>query len=94
MCTPCLLIVFVEAFINVLAGALTLALFVRTILTWLPDTRLPLVGDLVWDVTEPLVAPWRRLTPLLGGVDFSPLIALLAIQVVTFVLLRLLPPAV
>ena len=95
MCVTCLLIVFLEAFVNVLAGALTLAIFVRVILSWIPGARLPFgLGEFVWNVSEPILAPIRRTVPLPGGIDFSPLIALLVIQAVSSILLRLLPPPV
>jgi YggT family protein len=95
VCATCLLIVYVEAFINVLAGALTLAIFVRVILSWIPNARLPFgLGDFAFGVSEPILAPIRRAMPFLGGIDFSPFIALLLIQVVSIVLLRLLPPAI
>ena len=95
MCTTCLLIVFVEAFINVLAGALTLAIFVRVILSWIPNARLPFgLGDFVFGVSEPILSPIRRAMPFFGGIDFSPFIALLAIQLVSSLILRLLPPAI
>ena len=95
MCVPCLAIVFIEAFINVLAGALTLAIFVRVILSWIPNVRLPFgLGDFVSGVSEPILGPIRRALPFFGGIDFSPFIALLAIQVVSGVLLRVLPPAI
>ena len=95
MCTTCLLIVFVEAFINVLQGALTLAIFVRVILSWIPNARLPLgLGDFVFGVSEPILSPIRRAMPFMGGIDFSPFIALLAIQLIASLILRLLPPAI
>ena len=95
MCTSCLLIVFVEAFINVLAGALTLAIFVRVILSWIPNARLPFgLGEFVFNVSEPILGPIRRALPFFGGIDFSPFIALLGIQIVSSILLRVLPPAV
>src|SRR5438093_12498520 len=95
VCGTCLLIVFSEAFINVLGGALTLAIFVRVILSWIPNARLPLgLGEFVWNVSEPILAPIRRAMPFFGGIDFSPLVALLAIQLVTTVLLRVLPSAI
>ena len=95
MCTTCLLIVFVEAFINVLAGALTLAIFERVILSWIPNARLPLgLGDFVFGVSEPILSPIRRAMPFLGGIDFSPFIALLLIQLVSSLILRVLPPAI
>jgi YggT family protein len=86
------LIVFVEAFINVLAGALTLAIFVRVLLSWIPNARLPFgLGDFVFGVTEPILSPIRRAMPFLGGIDFSPFIALVLIQLVSSLILRLMP---
>ena len=78
MCGSCLLLVFLEAFVNVLAQALVLAIFVRVIMSWVP-MRLPFgLNELVWNVTEPVLAPIRRYMPIAGGMDFSPLVALLA----------------
>jgi len=94
MCASCFLLVFLEAFINVVAQALVLAIFVRVIMSWVP-VRLPLgLNDLVWNVTEPVLAPIRRYMPIAGGMDFSPLIALLLIQIITSIILRVLPPAI
>jgi YggT family protein len=94
VCGTCLLIVFAEAFINVLAGALTLAIFVRVILSWIPNARLPFgLGEFVWKVSEPILAPIRRAMPFFGGIDFSPFIALIVIQIVSGLILRALPSA-
>jgi YggT family protein len=95
VCATCVLIVFVEAFINVLAGALTLAIFVRVILSWIPNARLPFgLGDFVFGVSEPVLSPIRRAMPFFGGIDFSPFIALIAIQLVSSLILRVLPSAI
>ena len=95
MCSTCLLIVFIESFINVLGWALTLAIFVRVILSWIPNARQPFgLGEFVFAVSEPILGPIRRAMPFFGGVDFSPLVALLLIQVASSVLLRVLPPAI
>lgn len=82
--------VFVEAFITVLAQALTLAIFARVILSWVP-ARLPWgLGDFVLSVTEPILTPIRRALPFMGGIDFSPFIAVIAIQAIASILLRIL----
>jgi YggT family protein len=95
VCATCVLIVFVEAFINVLSGALTLAIFVRVILSWIPNARLPFgLGDFVFGVSEPILSPIRRAMPFFGGIDFSPLIALTAIWLVSSLILRVMPPAI
>ena len=63
-------------------------------MSWVP-VRLPLgLNDLVWNVTEPVLAPIRRYMPIAGGMDFSPFIALLLIQIITSIILRVLPPAI
>src|SRR3981081_2791350 len=92
MCTTCVLITFLEAFINVLAQAEVLAIFVRVIMSWVP-LRLPFgVNELVWTVTEPVLAPIRRYMPIAGGMDFSPFIALLLIQILASLILPGLHP--
>jgi YggT family protein len=94
MCAECFLLVFLEAFINIAAQALVLLIFVRVIMSWVP-MRLPFgLNELVWNVTEPVLAPIRRFMPMAGGFDFSPFIALLLIQIVASILLRILPPAI
>jgi YggT family protein len=45
-------------------------------------------------LNEPILSPLRRLIPALGGIDFSPLIALIAIQVLNRLLSELLPVAI
>lgn len=52
------------------------ALLARVLLSWLPglDGRNALVR-LLDDLTEPLLAPIRRVMPLVGPLDLSPLVA-------------------
>ncbi len=83
---------FLEAFINVLAQALSLAILIRVLLSWVP-MRLPWgLGEFVWGITEPILAPIRRALPFMGGIDFSPAVALFAIWIFESILLRVLPP--
>ena len=59
---------------------LTAAVFIRVLLSWFPiDPRNPLV-TLLYDVTEPVLEPLRRVIPRMGMFDLSPLVALLLIQ--------------
>ena len=94
LCTSCLVVLYLEALVNVLSGALTLAIFGRVLLTWIPS-RLPLgLNAFLFGVTEPILGPIRRLLPTAGGMDFSPFLALIGIQLASSLLLRLLPPVV
>ena len=93
MCAGCLLVVYLEAFINVLYLGLTLVIFGRVLLSWIP-TRLPWgLNDFIFSVTEPILAPIRRALPLAAGMDLSPLVALVLLQLAERLLLRVLPPA-
>jgi YggT family protein len=81
--------VFTQAFIEVLGGVLTAAIFVRVLLSWI-QVQLPMgLGDFLFSVTEPILGPIRRALPAMGGFDFSPIIALIAIQFVQGLLLNL-----
>ena len=78
---------FVFAFVDGAATALVGAIFARVILSWLPTVRLPYgLGEFVWDISEPILAPIRRALPFMAGLDFSPIIAILAIQAARVVL--------
>jgi len=51
----------------------------RAVLSWVsPDPYNPLVRAIM-QLSEPLLYPVRRRLPLLGGIDFSPMVVLLAI---------------
>jgi len=62
----------------------TWVIIIRALLSWVsPDPYNPIVRMLAI-VTEPVLRPLRRLVPphKLGGLDLSPLLAILAIQFV------------
>lgn len=91
MCVSALVITFAEAFVEVFFNALLLLVFARVILSWV-QTRLPFgLNDFIFSVTETILGPIRRLLPAAAGMDFSPLIVLIAIQFIEPVVLRLLP---
>ena len=80
MCVSVLLITFADAFVEVFFNALLLLVFARVILSWV-QIRLPFgLNDFIFSVTETLLGPIRRLLPAAAGMDFSPLVLLLAIQ--------------
>jgi YggT family protein len=81
---------FLVAIAKILDMALTFYMFViiiRAIISWVnPDPYNPIVRFLN-SITEPVLYPIRRRVPLhFGGIDFSPLLVILAIIFVqTFV---------
>lgn len=68
----------------------SLLIIVRVIMSWVsPDARNQIVV-IVHRITEPVLAPVRNLLPAMGGIDFSPLLVLIAVQVAEQVLIRVL----
>jgi YggT family protein len=68
---------------------LKLALIVRVVSSWLPIS--PYSGWVRWSyaLSEPILAPMRRMVPGMGGIDFTPLIAYFLLNIVESILFRL-----
>ena len=73
---------FVVTFVDVLATVLYIAMIGRVIMSWInigPSNPLYPIAQIVYQVTEPVLAPLRRVLPRVGMLDFSPMVALLLI---------------
>ena len=68
----------------------SLILLGRVLLSWFPkvDPSNPIVRFL-FEATEPILRPIRQALPQTAGIDFSPLIVLVGIQVLNSLLTRL-----
>ncbi len=61
-----------------------LVIVVRAVFSWLPPrARRNEVYEFVRAITEPVLRPVRRLLPTPGGIDFSPLLVLLGLEVLS-----------
>jgi YggT family protein len=81
----------VSFFVATLGQVLTLAIIIRAVLSWFPPSRmLAPVTTFLNDATDPLLRPIQRKLPTPGGLDLSPLVAILLIGVVQAILLSLL----
>ena len=60
-------------------------LIVYAVLSWVQQGRSPL-SDVIARLCEPVLRPFRRIIPLVGGIDLSPLAALVLLQVAMIVL--------
>jgi YggT family protein len=75
--------------VDLLANSLVVVVLARVVLSWVyPNMRNTLVFW-VWRITEPILAPIRRLLPVGGRFDWSPVVALLLIFVVRAVAIEL-----
>lgn len=75
--------------INTTVRVLIVAVFIYTLLRYFIDPYHPVITTLA-QVIEPLLAPIRKHVPPMGGMDFSPLILMLGLQVLRSVIVALL----
>ena len=75
--------------INILAQFLILLIIVKVILSYVMDPYHPIRRS-IDNLIEPLLAPIRRVVPLIGMFDFSPLILIILVQVLSSVLISFL----
>jgi YggT family protein len=82
-------------FISYLLTLYVYILIAAAVLSWLiafnvVNTRhgaVAMIADFLFRITEPVLAPIRRLLPNLGGIDVSPVIVILIIVFIQSVIL-------
>lgn len=74
-------------FVDILFNVLSVAIFARVLLSWFPVNSTNVLVRILFDITEPILAPLRRVIPAIGMIDISPVVALLALQVIRMLLL-------
>jgi YggT family protein len=70
--------------VRLIISALTGLVIIYAVLSWVQADS-PMV-DVIDRLCAPLLRPWRRIIPLVGGIDLSPLAFLVALQVAAIVL--------
>lgn len=76
-------------FVRLLATVVWLLLIARVLLSWTNPTGGGGLTAFIYQATEPILAPIRRVLPPTGGVDWSPLVAMLLVGVVVRVVAAL-----
>jgi YggT family protein len=61
-------------------------ILVEAILSWTNASHRTPVAGLLWNINAPLLQPARKLVPPIGGLDLSPLLVLILLQVVNILL--------
>jgi YggT family protein len=91
----------IAGFVGALIDVYTLIIFASIIVSWIFSfgVRVPYsrpvnaVLDFLRDVTNPFLRIFRRLGLQFGPIDFSPIVAILVLQVGGNILVRLIDPA-
>ncbi len=78
----------IVSIIAVLRDALVLLVIVSVILSYVMDRYHP-VRRWVDSIVDPLLTPIRRVVPMVGMLDFSPVVLIILIQIVAGILIQL-----
>lgn len=77
-------------FLNLLFTVLSFAIIARALISWLPiDPYHPIV-QFLYQITEPILVPLRRVIPPLGMMDITPIVAIILLQVLQTIVYRIL----
>ena len=79
---------FLGTFIQVLFQVLIFAILIRALISWFPIGQDSPIIRILDDVTEPILAPLRKVVPRLGMMDITPIVAMIALQILESMLLQ------
>jgi len=72
----------IAALLGLIIYLYSFVILARVLMSWVQgDPNSPLARTLI-DLTEPVLAPIRNLLPPTAGLDFSPIIAIVLLQVI------------
>lgn len=85
---------------NLLVGLLSLlkaagtmvfwVIIIRSIMSWISQGRSP-IEFVLMQMTEPMMAPIRRIIPAMGGIDFSAMVVILILYMLNYLGMDLFP---
>jgi YggT family protein len=79
---------YVVQIIITLCYVLIVALIIRSLMSWLPLDPHNVFVNIVHTITEPILAPLRRIVPRLEMIDLSPMLAIILLYVIIWALNR------
>ena len=81
-------VVILVQLIGLLTNIFVLLIFAWAILTWILPPYNP-VREALDRIMEPMLAPIRRVVPMAGMIDFSPLILMVLVELISRVLINI-----
>ena len=73
---------FVVTFVDMLVYVLSIAIFGRVVMSWISPGGNDPVSTILFQLTEPILGPIRRVMPRMGMFDLSPMVALILLNFV------------
>ena len=77
-----LLIVALVELVALVFNVFLFAIIIQAVLSWVSPGHYNPASSLLQSITRPVLAPVQRVVPPVGGIDLSPLVAIIGLQVV------------
>ncbi len=65
--------------IGKIIGLYEIVIIVRIVLSWVPHNAQHPAAAFLYKITEPILAPVRRVIPSIGGIDVSPIVVFIGL---------------
>lgn len=85
---PAMFVFAVASLLQTLVTVFTVTIVAQVILSWIDPAGQNPVGGLLRKLNAPLVNPVRRYVPAIGGLDLSPLVVILTLQLAGILVVR------
>jgi YggT family protein len=69
-----------QAVVNLIFETLWWVILGRVLMSWFDPSGNYRISRILYDMSEPILAPARRILPSFGGVDWSPLVTMIALN--------------
>ncbi|NLT95474.1 MAG: YggT family protein [Clostridia bacterium] len=90
MANEVLILYFLIDFVDIVFEVMYWLVIVRVLLSWIPHDPYNPIIRFIYDVTEVVMAPVRNILPLQAmGIDFSPIVVLILLQLTKTLLINL-----
>ena len=77
-----------QAVVNLIFETLWWVILGRVLMSWFDPSGNYRISRILYDMSEPILAPARRILPSFGGVDWSPLVTMIVLNLLENFILR------
>jgi len=77
-----------QAVVNLIFETLWWVILGRVLMSWFDPSGNYRISRILYDMSEPILAPARRILPAFGGVDWSPLVTMIVLNLLENFILR------
>ena len=83
---------YLAVFVAIFFDVINFMVLARVLLSWVPSAMNHPIAYFLRDVTDPILNVAKKITPNLGMIDLSPMVAVIALDIIKRVVLYFLSP--